>query len=85
MTKAQMIGALKMQEAKQWTKVENQKEFCRSIHGEDSTEKDWSETSKGLLEIYTTEWHYTFEMCKLLKVEPFTWVERQTLINESKL
>jgi hypothetical protein len=85
MTKAKMIETLKLREAEQWTKVENQKAYLQAIHGEESTEKDWSEWGIRMLSNYTTDWHHTFEICKLLNVEPYSWSERQDLLTQEKI
>lgn len=84
MTKANMIETLKLREAKQWTAYQNQREWCK-VFFRDKEESEWSGIPQDALNIYMKEWSATFDILQLLKIEPYTWSERQQLIIESKI
>jgi hypothetical protein len=85
MTKAQIIEALKLREAKKWQALQDHETYCRLVNGDDSKEEDWMEFQISMKQRYTKEWFEINETLKELGIEAFTWSERQELINDNKL
>lgn len=84
MTKAKMIETLKLQEAKQWTLLEGQKAWCKVFY-QDIPMSEWTGVVKDALTIYEKEWCATYDTLRLLEIEPYTWSERNVLIEQGKL
>lgn len=84
MTKAKMIETLKLREAVHWTAYQNQREWCKQFY-KDKPESEWTGIPNDALSIYMKEWCVTYDTLKLLEIEPYTWSERNVLIEQGKI
>ena len=83
MTKTQMIEALRLKEGKAWERLKDHEYYCKARHGEESEHKDWTDTQKAIYDRYIIIWVAINETLKDLKIEAYTYTEREALKNQN--
>ena len=81
MTKKQMIEALRLKEGMAWERLKDHEEYCTSKYGGESAYKDWTETQRSIYDRYIIIWVAINETLKDLKIEAYTYTEREALKN----